>query len=160
MQVHSYGYYHNANFAGQSFVGLRLKAVTFSECNLAQADFEGAVLENCTFVGCSLYGVVFDGSTIYDSVFEKCPMIESSFVNTSMLYGGFFKSNLAFAHLDHAEFLDLEISESSLYKTQVNESVFGNCEFSGTVPKLTHMTGATFDCCVFWDESSITSATI
>ena len=57
-------FFHNCTLSHSVFTGLKLKGVTFSHCQLTEAEFTDADLANVPFTDTDLSGAVFDNTNL------------------------------------------------------------------------------------------------
>lgn len=167
------------DLAGRNFQGAVLYGANFRDTQLDGAVFEGAYLTNADFGGASMRGADLRDAKLYGAKFSKTDLTGALadgaiFVRSTFSYARLIRirapqANFHLAKLDHtvlgsatfwdASFLDadftaVDVSGSSLLRTQLRGVDLSGMNLSNTALHEAKLTGARYDCSTVFPEKN------
>jgi len=128
-----------------AFNKLRLKGLSFVECQFDSSHFSGGKLMNCHFQKCTFKNTALVGARLQKCKFTKCDFNEAMFVNTELDAVHFERCNLHFCSFEDAtlikslfsnvtmsgtHFLDATVNLTSIRQSDLTDALFfGNKRF-------------------------------
>ena len=133
--------------------------INFSASNLPKSDFAGVILHKgkfkasalrgSDFAGADLTGTLFEVSDVRQANFDGANLTDCSFSVTDLTDASFRKSILVRTTLNMsgqgAKFIDVNLVDVKLTKTDLRTTIFENCIFNGVDFDLCDMRGICFD---------------
>lgn len=130
------------------FEQIDLMDVSFVGCNLANADFERAVIHRVAFIECNLMGMNFGSATLRNVVFQNCNLDFSSFRVSDMENVVFEDCRMRRADMQQSrvvlsEFRQCSLKEFQMHGTPARGLDFSTCDIDGLGIRTEELSGAT-----------------
>ncbi|MGY4537969.1 fluoroquinolone resistance protein [Mucilaginibacter sp. UYNi724] len=123
--------FRNCDFSNSNFGRNKFLDCTFEECNLSMMQFDSSTLNDIAFKGCKIMGVNFSKSEdfLFGVGFDNCILDYASFAGKKMVKTKFKRSSL---------------KEVSFTQTNLNGSVFDECDLLETVFNRSDLSAVNF----------------
>ncbi|HMN20137.1 MAG TPA: DUF2169 domain-containing protein [Ottowia sp.] len=116
---------------GACFGGLRIDSGCFAQaCELAQADFSGALLSNLSLRGAVLTGAVLRGASLHGSDFSECDLTGADLRGADARAARFVRARLAQARFDGANLTDAVLQHARLEDTDFRHANLFQSDFA------------------------------
>jgi len=119
-------HFSGSNLAKGDFAGVTAHKGKFEASMLQGSDFSGADLTGSSFYASDMHESNFDGSNLTDCKFSAVELNGTSFNKATLVRTEFHTSQLT-----RAKFKDVKLIDVKMIYTEIRETVFENCIFSG-----------------------------
>eukprot|EP01080_Neovahlkampfia_damariscottae_P005601 gene5601-9418_t len=143
------GKFIDSDLQKTSFKDCTIKNFTFEKINFSKAKFIQFKFESCNFVECQFFEIEFKDSVMNSCTFESCEYDKSTFELTEFLstkidFEYLLKKECAF---NSCVITDIDLSEKSFKKCNLNGCKFLNCLFDETDFEGSSFENAEFQSC-------------
>ncbi len=132
-----------------NFSGSNLPQSDFADVTARKGKFEGSALRNSNFSGSDLSGSSFRTSDARDANFDSANLTDCNFIAVNLLGASFSKAILVRTNFSvsgqGAKFVDVNLIDVKLTKTDLRKTVFENCTFNGVDFSYCDLRGISFD---------------
>ena len=128
---------------GSDFAGVTLHKGKFKVSPLRGSNFAGADLTGSSFEVLDAREAKFDGANLTDCSFSITDLTDASFRKSILV-----RTTLSMSG-HGAKFMDVNLIDVKLTKTELRKTIFANCTFNGAVFEVTDLRETVFENCVF-----------
>lgn len=146
-----------------NLTSIDLEKSDFANVVLHNGKYKASLLRGANFAGADLTGTLFEVSDVREANFDGANLTDCNFYVTDLADASFRKSILVRTTLSMsgqgAKFIDVNLTDVKLTKTDLRNTIFENCSFSGVDFDHCDLRGMRFDGQTFigvkFDKSSL-----